>query len=83
MKSKQDVKAEYDYKFDILYMTVGDPAPSEAEDIASNVYVQYDVFTNRLTGAIIMEYSKRDKKWLEKILPNVLGEHLPNIAEIT
>jgi hypothetical protein len=80
MKSEPKVEAEYDSKFDILYMTVGDPTPSEAEDIANNVYVRYDVFTNRLAGAIIMEYSKRNKEWLAKILPKKLGKHLPNLA---
>ena len=80
MKSEPKVKAEYDSKFDILYMNVGDPTPSEAEDIANNVYVRYDVFTNRLAGAITMDYSKRNKEWLAKILPKKLGKHLPNLA---
>jgi len=27
-----------------------------------------------------MEYSKRNKEWLAKILPKKLGKHLPNLA---
>ncbi len=32
MESASKVDLEYDSKFDILYMAVGDPTPSEAED---------------------------------------------------
>jgi hypothetical protein len=41
------------------------------EDIANKTCVRYDVFANRLAGAIILEYSKRNEEWLAKILPKI------------
>lgn len=71
------VRAEYDSKYDILYLIVGDPAISDAEYIAKGVYVRRDMITERVSGVIIEDYSKKDLKCLSEILPMGLGNYLP------
>ena len=79
-KKDEEVRVDYDEDHDILYLRIGKPTPSEAEDIADNVYVDYDAFTNKLVGATIIGYSKKSKEWLAKILPKKLGKHLPSLT---
>jgi uncharacterized protein YuzE len=69
---------EYDSKFDILYLFVGEHAISEAEGIMKGVYIRRDMLTDRITGAIIEGYSKKNKDCLSAILPMGLGDYLPN-----
>lgn len=75
----QQVKVEYDKEFDILYLLVDKPANAEAESIIEDVYIRRDVRSERIAGAIIENYSTKDKIILSKILPLKLGKHLPNI----
>ena len=78
MTQALNVCAEYDSKYDIMYLIVGDPAVSDAENIAKGVYVRRDMVTERISGVIIEDYSKKNKECLSAILPMRLGDYLPN-----
>lgn len=79
MTQVPQVSVEYDSKYDILYLIVGDPAISEAEGVMRGVYIRRDILTDRITGAIIEGYSKKNKNFLSEILPLGLGNYLPTI----
>jgi uncharacterized protein YuzE len=73
------VNVEYDKEYDVLYILVGDPAAAEAEALAEGVYVRRDMFSDRIAGVVIEQYSKKDMKCLSEILPLGLGNALPLI----
>lgn len=76
----RDVKVEYDKDYDILYLIVGAPVVAEAEPLIEGVYVRRDVFTERVAGAIIENYSEQNLNCLSKVLPIGLGEYLPHVG---
>lgn len=71
------VNVEYDRKFDILYLIVGEPTAAEAEFLVDGIYIRREAFTERIAGAIIENYSGKNVKCLSEILPGNLGMHLP------
>lgn len=73
------VKVEYDSDYDILYFLVGEPTAAYADPLIKDVYIRRDMFTERIAGVIIEDYSKKDKDHLSYILPMNLGEYLPSI----
>jgi uncharacterized protein YuzE len=72
------VNIEYDPEYDVLYILVGEPA-AEAEPLAEGVYIRRDLFSDRIAGVVIANYSKKDMKCLSKILPMDLGSYLPQV----
>lgn len=81
MIKKAQVQVEYDSKYDILYLIVGEPTASEALWIDEDVYIRKDMITHRVAGAIIEDYSKKNLDYISKILPNGLGKFLPKLCE--
>lgn len=73
------VETEYDKEFDILYILVGKPTFAEAESIIEDVYIRRDMRSEKIAGAIIENYSTKNKTILSEILPLKLGKYLPNI----
>jgi uncharacterized protein YuzE len=73
------VSVEYDSKYDILYLIVNDPVIAEAVKVAKDVYVRRDKLTERVAGAIIEDYSTKNKECLSEILPIGLGNYLPSL----
>ncbi|MGB9858833.1 MAG: DUF2283 domain-containing protein [Moorellaceae bacterium] len=60
----------YDKEHDVLYISLGEPVPSYSEeDGAEGVLIRYSLATGEVSGATILDYSKRDKKELLKLLP--------------
>jgi hypothetical protein len=74
-----DIKVEYDSRFDILYLLVGEPTAAFSDCVAHDVYVRRDMVTERIAGVVIEGYSKKNKNCLSKILPMNLGELLPEV----
>jgi hypothetical protein len=64
-----------------MYLIVGAPAISDAESIAKGVYIRRDMVTNRISGVIIEDYSKKNRERLSQILPMGLGNYLPEANE--
>lgn len=77
MTQALNVCAEYDSKHDIMYLIVGEPAVSDAESIAKGVYIRRDMLTERISGVIIEDYSKKNRECLSQILPMGLSDYLP------
>jgi hypothetical protein len=78
MNMFRKIETIYDDEYDILYIIIGKPAPSEAEWIEDGVYLRKSVLPRYgLRGVIIEDYSKKDRAHLAQILPNNLGIALP------
>lgn len=60
----------YDPRHDVFYISLGRPVPSYSDDdITKGVLIRRSFIDGKITGATILDYSKRDKRYLEKILP--------------
>lgn len=59
----------YNNKYDILDVYIGKVVPVVSEEIYYGVYNHFDRRTDELVGISIMDYTKRNKKFLESILP--------------
>ncbi|HAP93500.1 MAG TPA: hypothetical protein DCM26_02600 [Desulfotomaculum sp.] len=69
-KAKDKPVLNYDREHDVLYISLGRPAPSYSdEDGVRGVLIRRAIGTGEITGATIIDYSKRDKKQLQKVLP--------------
>lgn len=79
-----EVLSEYHVEYDVLYLFAGEPVASEVEtlDEDHDVNIRYSMEDRHVAGAIIMEYSKKDKVLLDSILPLELQGHLPNINKL-
>ncbi|MBC7345626.1 MAG: DUF2283 domain-containing protein [Clostridia bacterium] len=65
-----DPLLNYDEEHDVLYISLGEPVPSYSEeDGAKGVLVRYSFATGEVSGATILDYSKRNKKELLRQLP--------------
>lgn len=61
---------QYDADHDVLYISIGDPVPSYSdEDSIKGVFIRRAFEDNRVTGATIIDYSKRNKQVLMGVLP--------------
>ncbi len=69
-KVKGKPALNYDQEHDVLYISLGPPVPSYSdEDGVRGVLIRRAIGTGEITGATIIDYSKRDKKQLQKVLP--------------
>jgi len=67
---------DYDQRHDILYVSIGNPVPSYSnEEKLKGVYVRKAIGTEKITGATVMDYSKRDKQTLGKYIPFKVDFH--------
>lgn len=81
MQVHHQIEVEYNSRFDILYLLVDEPTAAYSDSIAKGVYIRRDMFTERLAGAVIEEYSKKNKECLSEILPMGLGSYLPDVQK--
>ena len=47
---KSDITWSYDEDADVLYISLGEPAPSITEEVADGILVRHDMKTNKLSG---------------------------------
>lgn len=66
MLQKNNIEFDYDKKFDVLYIALGDRSNSYGDDSDGNVIYLKDIDTDELTGITIMNFKK---KCIEKKLP--------------
>ena len=71
-----DIQVIYDDDFDVLYVNLGDRAPSESFPLNGfhGVYIKRDVYTEKITGYVIEDYSRQDIHLLNKLLPIPIPE---------
>ncbi|KXG78307.1 DUF2283 domain-containing protein [Thermotalea metallivorans] len=53
------LKINYDRKFDILYLSIGEPRPSYGEEETPGLVVLKDIETDEITGFTIFDFKKR------------------------
>ena len=66
MLQKNSIVFDYDKKFDVLYIALGDHSNSYGDDSEWNVIYLKDIDTDELTGITIMNFKK---KYIENKLP--------------
>lgn len=49
----------YDKKFDVLYISIGDPKQSYGEENTPGLVILKDIITNEITGVTIFDFKKR------------------------
>jgi hypothetical protein len=62
-------KAKYDEKHDVLHLFFSPVVPGDDEEIYPGVFVRRSEIDERISGIVILDYSKRSKKLLEELLP--------------
>lgn len=75
------IEVEYNSRFDILYLLVGEPTAAYSDLIIKDVYIRRDMFTERIAGVVIEDYSKKNIDCLKEILPMGLGRYLPDVQK--
>lgn len=60
---------KYSKKFDILDIYFVDNVRAISDEISNGVYEHFDIETDAIVGISIEDYKKRDKNYLQKILP--------------
>ena len=81
MQAHHQIELEYNSRFDILYFLVGEPTSAYSDLISKGVYIRRDMFTERIAGVVIEEYSKKNPDCLKEILPMGLGSYLPDLQK--
>ena len=66
MLQKNSIVFDYDKKFDVLYIALGDRSNSYGDDSEGNVIYLKDIDADELTGITIMNFKK---KYIENKLP--------------
>lgn len=70
---------KYNKQYDILEVFIKDVVPAISDEIYYGIYDFYDRKTDELIGFSIMDYTKRDKKYLKKLLPfNLNFDYIDN-----
>ena len=66
MLQKNSIVFDYDKKFDVLYIALGDRSNSYGDDSDGDVIYLKDIDTDELTGITIMNFKR---KYIENKLP--------------
>lgn len=77
---KEKLKYNYDGKFDVLYLALGDKSNSYGDDSEQDLIYLKDMDTDELTGVTIMGFLK---KYISNSLPTLpieISNVLPNIG---
>lgn len=53
------LKINYDKKFDVLYVTIGEPKPSYGDEETPGLVILKDINTDEITGVTIFDFKKR------------------------
>ena len=73
-------KIHYDIDYDILYIESDNPGVAEYEPITDDVYVRVTSDGKKI-GALIFDYSQKDKAWLNEVLPTELFERVKRYSQ--
>ena len=73
-------KIHYDFDYDILYVESDNPGVAEYEPITDDVYVRVTPDGKKI-GALIFDYSQKDKAWLNEVLPTELFERVKRYSQ--
>lgn len=69
-KKPNNLIFSYDNRHDILEISIGKPVPSFSdEEHLKGLYIRRSIDGGKITGATVMDYSKRNKNILKKYIP--------------
>ncbi|MCF8010931.1 MAG: DUF2283 domain-containing protein [Clostridiales bacterium] len=69
-KIQKTLKIDYDKEHDILYISINKPTPSYSnEEGWKGVFIRREIDSDIITGATILDYSKRSINSLKKHIP--------------
>lgn len=66
---KNRITVDYDREHDVLYVSLGKPKPSYCDDDIEGVLIRRTMDTNRLSGVTIMDFSRKTRDQLKRIIP--------------
>ncbi|NMB07942.1 MAG: DUF2283 domain-containing protein [Tissierellia bacterium] len=56
------LKVNYDSKFDILYISIGNPVPSYGDEQVPGLVILKNIKTDEITGVTIFDFMKKVKE---------------------
>lgn len=68
-QDKNNVKFSYDYDHDVLYLYFGEPKVSYDDEAAPGIYIRFSEDDEIITGAVIMDFKKKDVNKIQKYIP--------------
>jgi len=57
----KNVTLDYDERFDILEVHLGEPCEAVGEEVAEDVFVHYDIETSQIVGLTLFNFRKRSR----------------------
>lgn len=70
VNDSNNIIMDYDKEHDILYISIDKPIPSFSDDeVWKGVFIRKSIVSNFVSGATILDFSKRNKEALKKYLP--------------
>ncbi|WP_413780315.1 DUF2283 domain-containing protein [Anaeroselena agilis] len=66
---KRKLTLNYDTEHDILYVSLGTPRPSYCSRDVDGILIRNSFNDGRFSGVTIMDFSKRTKEQLQKVIP--------------
>ncbi len=66
---RRKLTLNYDENHDVLYVSLGTPKPSYCDNDIDGVLIRRSIKSNRLSGLTIMDFSKKNKEQLKRIIP--------------
>ena len=55
----KNITLDYDEKFDILEIHLGEPCEAVGEELSEDVFVHYDLETSQIVGLTLFNFRKR------------------------
>jgi uncharacterized protein YuzE len=71
MAVHNNIEYDYDRQSDVLYLSIGKPAPSYGEEDTEieGLVIRHDIKTGKVTGVTILWFSEQDRPTLQRRLP--------------
>ncbi|HBC94325.1 MAG TPA: hypothetical protein DCZ10_15860 [Pelotomaculum sp.] len=66
---RRKLTLNYDKEHDVMYVSLGAPKPSYCDDDIEGVLIRRSLESNRLSGVTIMDFSRKTKEQLKRIIP--------------
>ena len=89
LRQNDELDVTYDRAADVLYLSIGNPAPALTKGAENGLLIRFDPATNRVVGVTVLNYEEKfrgldDMSWLDsKALPSQLTEYLKRRPHFT
>jgi uncharacterized protein YuzE len=65
----QERKIKYDADHDVLYVFLGEPHIGYEDEVSPGIFLRKSESTDEVIGVIIMNFTKKNKRMIQNILP--------------